>query len=45
MSNIDVFAMWQDDFEKRTQSVTAKTRLKAEVRFKAEIVSPGEWER
>lgn len=34
-----------EDFENKTQSVTAKTRLKAEVRFKAEIVSPGEWER
>lgn len=34
-----------EDFDKRTQSVTAKSRLKAEVRFKAEIVSPNEWER
>ncbi|RWR73861.1 Tetratricopeptide repeat-containing domain-containing protein [Cinnamomum micranthum f. kanehirae] len=34
-----------DDFEKRTQSITAKSRLKSEVRFKAEIVSPDEWER
>lgn len=34
-----------EDFEKKTQSVTAKSRLKAEVRFKAEIVSPSEWER
>ncbi|KAJ6798776.1 uncharacterized protein M6B38_210925 [Iris pallida] len=34
-----------EDFENKTQSVTAKTRLKAEVRFKAEIVSPSEWER
>ncbi|CAL9065815.1 protein LOW PSII ACCUMULATION 1, chloroplastic [Musa acuminata AAA Group] len=34
-----------DDFEQRTQSITAKSRLKAEVRFKAEIVSPYEWER
>ncbi|XP_042395569.1 protein LOW PSII ACCUMULATION 1, chloroplastic-like [Zingiber officinale] len=34
-----------DDFDKRTQSVTVKSRLKAEVRFKADIVSPYEWER
>ncbi|XP_058076189.1 protein LOW PSII ACCUMULATION 1, chloroplastic [Magnolia sinica] len=34
-----------EDFEKRTQSITAKSRLKAEMRFKAEIVSPNEWER
>ncbi|KAL8167734.1 hypothetical protein V2J09_009233 [Rumex salicifolius] len=34
-----------DDFEKRAQSVTVKSRLKAEVRFKAEAVSPAEWER
>ncbi|XP_068655080.1 protein LOW PSII ACCUMULATION 1, chloroplastic [Aristolochia californica] len=34
-----------EDFEKRTQSVTAKSRLKAEMRFKAEVVSPTEWER
>ncbi|XP_077218310.1 tetratricopeptide repeat (TPR)-containing protein [Tasmannia lanceolata] len=34
-----------EDFEKRTQSITAKSRLKAEVRSKAEIVSPNEWER
>ncbi|GMY16892.1 protein LOW PSII ACCUMULATION 1, chloroplastic isoform X2 [Fagus crenata] len=34
-----------EDFEKRAQSVTAKSRLKAEVRFKAEVVSPAEWER
>lgn len=34
-----------DDFENRAQSVTAKSRLKAEVRFKAEAVSPAEWER
>ncbi|KAK9086430.1 hypothetical protein Syun_028824 [Stephania yunnanensis] len=33
-----------DEFDQRTQSITAKSRLKAEVRFKAEIVSPGEWE-
>lgn len=35
----------QEDFEKRAQSVTAKSKLKSEIRFKAEAVSPGEWER
>ncbi|XP_010269498.1 PREDICTED: protein LOW PSII ACCUMULATION 1, chloroplastic isoform X1 [Nelumbo nucifera] len=34
-----------EDFEKRAQSIIAKSRLKAEVRFKAEVVSPAEWER
>ncbi|KAJ4955782.1 hypothetical protein NE237_012565 [Protea cynaroides] len=34
-----------EDFEKRTQSITAKSQLKAEVRLKAEIVSSTEWER
>nr|CAD1830003.1 unnamed protein product [Ananas comosus var. bracteatus] len=34
-----------EDFEKRAQSISAKSLLKAEVRFKAEIVSPEEWER
>lgn len=34
-----------DDFEKRAQSIAAKSRLKAEVRLKAEIVSPNEWQR
>lgn len=34
-----------EDFEKRTQSIAAKSRLKAEMRFKAEIISPDEWER
>ncbi|KAK7259365.1 hypothetical protein RIF29_24972 [Crotalaria pallida] len=34
-----------EDFEKRTQSVTAKSKLKAEIRFRAEVVSPAEWER
>ncbi|OVA04306.1 Tetratricopeptide repeat-containing domain [Macleaya cordata] len=34
-----------EDFETRAQSITAKSRLKAEVRFKAEIVSSTEWER
>ena len=34
-----------EDFEKRAQSITAKSKLKAEIRFRAEIVSPEEWER
>ncbi|CAN1859390.1 Protein LOW PSII ACCUMULATION 1, chloroplastic [Linum perenne] len=34
-----------EDFEKRTQSVIAMSKLKAEIRFKAEVVSPAEWER
>lgn len=34
-----------EDFEKRTQSITSKSKLKAEIRFKAEVVSPAEWER
>ncbi|XP_057507691.1 protein LOW PSII ACCUMULATION 1, chloroplastic [Actinidia eriantha] len=34
-----------EDFDKRAQSITAKSKLKAEVRFKAETVSPAEWER
>ncbi|CAI0460222.1 unnamed protein product [Linum tenue] len=34
-----------EDFEKRTQSVVTKSKLKAEIRFKAEVVSPSEWER
>ncbi|XP_050363360.1 protein LOW PSII ACCUMULATION 1, chloroplastic [Argentina anserina] len=33
-----------EDFEKRTQSITTKSKLKAEIRFKAEIVSPEEWQ-
>ncbi|KAJ1274447.1 hypothetical protein BS78_05G062300 [Paspalum vaginatum] len=32
------------DFEKRTESIAAKSRLKAELRFKADIVSPEQWE-
>nr|ACN30638.1 unknown [Zea mays] len=32
------------DFEKRTESIAAKSRLKTEVRFKADIVSPEQWE-
>ncbi|KAF7818220.1 protein LOW PSII ACCUMULATION 1, chloroplastic [Senna tora] len=34
-----------EDFDKRTQSIVAKSKLKAEIRFKAEVVSPAEWER
>ncbi|KAH9730356.1 protein LOW PSII ACCUMULATION 1 [Citrus sinensis] len=34
-----------EDFEKRAQSITAKSKLKSEIRFKAEVVSPSEWER
>ncbi|KAI3409432.1 TPR_REGION domain-containing protein [Psidium guajava] len=34
-----------EDFEKRAQSVIAQSKLKAEIRFKAEVVSPVEWER
>ncbi|KAI3749252.1 hypothetical protein L2E82_19859 [Cichorium intybus] len=34
-----------EDFETRAQSITAKTKLKSEIRFKAEVVAPGEWER
>ncbi|KAF9622021.1 hypothetical protein IFM89_029305, partial [Coptis chinensis] len=34
-----------EDFEKRAESITAKSRLKTEARFKAEIVSSSEWER
>lgn len=34
-----------DDFDKKAQSIAAKSRLKAEARFKAEVVSPDEWER
>ncbi|XP_038905239.1 protein LOW PSII ACCUMULATION 1, chloroplastic [Benincasa hispida] len=33
-----------EDFEKRAQSITAKSKLKAEIRFRAEVVSPAEWE-
>ncbi|KZV54358.1 hypothetical protein F511_03613 [Dorcoceras hygrometricum] len=32
------------DFDKRTESVVAKSKLKTEIRFKAEVVSPVEWE-
>ncbi|XVF32940.1 hypothetical protein REPUB_Repub17cG0126200 [Reevesia pubescens] len=34
-----------EDFDKRAQSITAKSKLKAEIRFKSEVVSPEEWER
>ncbi|KAH0462648.1 hypothetical protein IEQ34_010223 [Dendrobium chrysotoxum] len=34
-----------EDFEKRAQSISAKSRLKAEMRFKADIICPDEWER
>ncbi|KAE8699615.1 Protein LOW PSII ACCUMULATION 1 [Hibiscus syriacus] len=34
-----------DDFQKRAQSITAKSKLKAQIRFRAEVVSPEEWER
>ncbi|KAF2591531.1 hypothetical protein F2Q70_00037918 [Brassica cretica] len=34
-----------EDFDTRTQSVVAQSKLKSEIRFKSEVVSPGEWER
>ncbi|EOA12185.1 hypothetical protein CARUB_v100165360mg, partial [Capsella rubella] len=34
-----------EDFDTRAQSVVAQSKLKGEIRFKAETVSPGEWER
>ncbi|XP_057782358.1 protein LOW PSII ACCUMULATION 1, chloroplastic [Salvia miltiorrhiza] len=34
-----------EDFDKRTQSVVANSKIKAEIRFRAEVVSPVEWER
>ncbi|CAI9104912.1 OLC1v1003702C1 [Oldenlandia corymbosa var. corymbosa] len=34
-----------DDFDKKAQSIVAKSKLRAEIRFKAEVVSPAEWER
>ncbi|CAH2039074.1 unnamed protein product [Thlaspi arvense] len=34
-----------EDFDTRAQSVVAQSKLKGEIRFKSEIVSPGEWER
>ncbi|CAH9097132.1 unnamed protein product [Cuscuta europaea] len=33
-----------EDFEKRSESIIAQSKLKAEIRFKAEAVSPVEWE-
>ncbi|KAF2618806.1 hypothetical protein F2Q68_00038186 [Brassica cretica] len=35
----------EEDFDTRTQSVVAQSKLKSEIRFKSEVVSPGEWER
>ncbi|VFQ82060.1 unnamed protein product [Cuscuta campestris] len=34
-----------EDFEKRSKSIIAQSKLKAEIRFKAEAVPPVEWER
>lgn len=34
-----------EEFDQRAQSVVAKSKLKAEIRFRAEVVSPIEWER
>ncbi|XP_047329124.1 protein LOW PSII ACCUMULATION 1, chloroplastic [Impatiens glandulifera] len=34
-----------EDFEKRTQSITAASKLKSEIRFRAEVIAPAEWER
>ncbi|XP_051118822.1 protein LOW PSII ACCUMULATION 1, chloroplastic [Andrographis paniculata] len=34
-----------EDFDKRTESIAAKSKLKAEIRFRADPVSPVEWER
>ncbi|KAH6826894.1 tetratricopeptide repeat protein [Perilla frutescens var. hirtella] len=34
-----------EEFDKRTQSVVARSKIKAEIRFRAEVVSPVEWER
>ncbi|GAA0172445.1 hypothetical protein LIER_26271 [Lithospermum erythrorhizon] len=34
-----------EDFDQRAQSVVAKSKLKSEIRFRAEVVSPAEWER
>ncbi|KAL7112703.1 hypothetical protein ACP275_04G018800 [Erythranthe tilingii] len=34
-----------DEFDQRAQSVVGKSKIKAEIRFKAEVVSPAEWER
>ncbi|KAL2510557.1 Protein LOW PSII ACCUMULATION 1 [Abeliophyllum distichum] len=34
-----------EEFDKRAQSIVAKSKLKTEIRFRAEVVSPIEWER
>lgn len=34
-----------EEFEKRTQSIVAKSKLKSEVRFRADAVAPAEWQR
>lgn len=34
-----------EDFDNRAQSIVAKSKLKAEIRFRAEVVSSVEWER
>ncbi|CAA0828193.1 Protein LOW PSII ACCUMULATION 1- chloroplastic [Striga hermonthica] len=34
-----------EDFDNRAQSIVAKSKVKAEIRFRAEVVSPVEWER
>ncbi|PIN06676.1 hypothetical protein CDL12_20762 [Handroanthus impetiginosus] len=34
-----------EEFDKRAQSIVAKSKIKAEIRFRAEVVSPVEWER
>lgn len=35
----------QDEFEQRVQTAAAKGVIQGEKRFKAEAVSPAEWER
>ncbi|KAL0435859.1 UNVERIFIED_CONTAM: protein LOW PSII ACCUMULATION 1, chloroplastic [Sesamum radiatum] len=34
-----------EEFDKRAQSIVAQSKIKAEIRFRAEVVSPAEWER
>lgn len=34
-----------EDFDQRAQTIIAKSKLKAEIRFRAEVISPLEWER
>ncbi|KAL3644780.1 Protein LOW PSII ACCUMULATION 1, chloroplastic [Castilleja foliolosa] len=34
-----------EEFDQRAQSVVAKSKIKSEIRFRAEVVSPVEWER